>query len=191
MPHAGVYLVTAHVLTGTAAGQGLADLARARGFDPTYYVDKPTERARPALRRLLRHARHAQLSAVVVNSLRDFGPGVVAWVRVLAELRHEGVPVVAAQEPWLELEAVSPYRVLEWAAVAESSNRAASTLVGLAAARAKGRAPGRPQRIGRHLLELALDLLREGKSVVQVAEVLGVHPDTLRRHRAIRALEPR
>ncbi len=59
------------------------------------------------------------------------------------------------------------------------------TVAGLAAARRRGRHPGRPRALDRRARDRALRLRRAGRSIREIAEVLGVSKSVIARELAL------
>lgn len=135
---------------------------------------------RPALDRLMKAARKREVDAVVVARFDRFGRSTRHLVTTLEEFQALGVDFVSLNE---SIDTSTPMGKMVFtvlAAVAELERNIIQERVkaGLKRARKEGKVLGRPARVFDH--ERAQVMWKEGKSLRQIAEVLGVGKDTVR-----------
>ncbi|CAB3774572.1 recombinase family protein [Paraburkholderia humisilvae] len=121
-------------------------------------------------------------STIVVWRLDRLGRSLRHLVEVMSDLRAREVGVVSLTEGIDTRSPTGQFTFHIIAALAEFERALISerTRAGIAAARDRGRRPGRPSSLTRSQIELAVDLLKSN-SEKSVASALNVHHKTLRR----------
>jgi DNA invertase Pin-like site-specific DNA recombinase len=141
---------------------------------------------RPALDLLLAAARKRQLSAVVVTKLDRLARSVRHLTNLVAELEALGVDLVVIDQG---IDTGTPtgkllFHVLAAIGEFERDLIVDRTKAGMAAARRRGRLPGRPRTLDADQVARARRLASTGNSVRKIAELLGCSRATA--HRAVR-----
>lgn len=139
-------------------------------------------RARPALDALL--ARLQPGDVLTVWALDRLGRSLSALVLLLDDLQRRGVGFASLREQIDSSTAAGRLHVHMLAALAEfeRARLVERTQAGLAAAKARGRAGGRPSVMTPTRQKAARDLLAGGLSPKEAARALGVSRSTLYRH---------
>ena len=159
----------------------------ARGLEVAgEYVDHGVSGAkdrRPALDRLVADARQRRFDAVAVVKLDRLARSVRHLVTLAAELEALGVDLVVLDQG---IDTTTPsgrllFHVLSAIAEFERDLIRERTVAGVAAARRRGRHPGRPRALTKRDRERAQRLRRSGKSLRQIARLLGVGHSTVAR----------
>lgn len=138
--------------------------------------------ARPELNRALDYARPGD--ELVVTRLDRLGRSVRHLVELAADLDARGIALVVSEQG---IDTGSPagrmvFHVFAALAEFEAELIAERTRDGLAAARARGRAGGRPAVMTPGKLDVARRLAAEGHSAARIAATIGVGRTTVRRH---------
>src|SRR5437868_10805782 len=168
----------------------LAQLARTRGWDivRVYEETGSAAKQRPAFDRMMLDATRGHFNVLAVWSLDRLGRSMQANLATVLELDRLGVLVVSVRESFLDTS--GPVRplliaIFGWLAQQERERLIERTKAGLERARRQGRRIGRPRAVVD--VAKALALRTQGKSIREVALVLGVGAATL--HRALRSEE--
>lgn len=137
---------------------------------------------RPQLAALLDYARPGD--QVVVWRLDRLARSVRDLVDLVAQLEAGGVQLHSVQEQLDTASAGGRLIFHVFAAVAQFERDLISerTHAGLAAARARGRAPGRPTVMSADKLAAAVALQAAGLTITQIAAQLGIGRSTLTKH---------
>lgn len=164
--------------------------AARRGSETVEYVDRGAsgrKDRRPALDALRDAVRRREVDAVACTELSRLARSVRHLCDLAAELEAAGVTLIVLRQ---SIDTGSPsgrllFHTLAAVAQFEADLIRERTLAGLALARKRGRRPGpRPTLVGERRAR-ALRLRRAGRSVRQIAEVLGTSKSAV--HRALRA----
>ena len=184
MPSAALYL---RVSTDRQMTENQLDdvrrLALARGYEVTVYEEvESAMKRRPVLDRLLADVRAGRISAIAVWSLDRLGRGFQCF-DLFRELTRLGVRVLSVREPWTDVD--GPARellvaVMSWVSGFERQRLVERTKAGLERARRQGKRLGRP-RTSPLKLGAAVERVRAGQSIREVAKATGVNRETLRR----------
>lgn len=163
----------------------LRDYCQRRGWEIAgEYVDNGVSGAkeqRPALDRLLAECRRRRVDAVVVYRYDRFARSLRQLVNALEEFRSLGVDFVSLHEGVDTSTANGRLVFGIFASIAEFERELIRDRVrsGIAAARARGRCPGRPRAV---VDNARIDRLRsQGRSWRQIAGELGVGLGTVHR----------
>jgi DNA invertase Pin-like site-specific DNA recombinase len=121
-------------------------------------------------------------STIVVWRLDRLGRSLKHLVEVLSDLRSRGIGVVSLTEGIDTRSPTGQFTFHIIAALAEFERTLISerTRAGIAAAKDRGRRPGRPSSLTQSQIDLAIDLLKSNSEKF-VAGVFNVHHKTLRR----------
>jgi DNA invertase Pin-like site-specific DNA recombinase len=164
--------------------------ARQRGFTEITFVEEVASGAkvRPALRALLDDACRGRYQAIFVWALDRLGRSAWEIAEIVRRLDTAGVRLVSCQDSWLDT--AGPARsllisIFAWVAEFERGRLVERTLIGLEAARKKGRRGGRPRKLTPLAVAKAIDLLQNGVSVVDAARAGNISRQTL--YRALKA----
>jgi len=164
----------------------LRDYVARRGWEPaTEYVDSGISGAkasRPALDRLMGAAARREFDCILVWKLDRFGRSVLHLSQQLAALTTYGVRFIAVSQG-LDTDASNPssrllLTVLAGVAEFERELIRERTISGVRAARARGKALGRPRRVFRR--DEVARMRAEGKSWRAIAKHLGLPVTTVR-----------
>ncbi len=141
---------------------------------------------REALDRLAPAVRRREVDAVAVTKLDRLARSVRHLTNLAAELEALGVDLVVLDQG---IDTSTPtgrllFNVLAAIGEFEGDLIRERTKAGLAAARRRGRHPGRPRALDARQVARARRMASSGRSVRDVAKVLGCSPNTV--HRAIR-----
>jgi DNA invertase Pin-like site-specific DNA recombinase len=141
---------------------------------------------RPALDRILAAARRRELGTIVVTKLDRLARSVRHLTNLVAELGALGVDLVVIDQG---IDTATPtgkllFHVLAAIGEFERDLIVERTKAGMAAARRRGRLPGRPRALDGEQMQRAKRLAATGNSVRQIAELLGCSRATA--HRAVR-----
>jgi DNA invertase Pin-like site-specific DNA recombinase len=162
----------------------VAQLARARGFEPVVYEEvESAAKARPILDRMLADVRAGRVQAVAVWALDRLHRSMTGAINTVLELDRLGVPVLSVREGWLDTSGpVRPLLVaiFGWVAEQERARLIERTKAGLERARREGKRLGRPPA-SPVLLHAARDLVEAGVPVAEAARRKGVARSTLQR----------
>ena len=138
--------------------------------------------SRPALDRLMRDAAEHRFDAVLCYKLDRFGRSVLNLSQSLALLDSYGVRFIAVSQG-IDTDQSNPtsrllMNILASVAAFELELIKERTLLGVRAARAKGKHIGRPRRVFRR--DEAIRLRNEGHSWRSIGRILGVPAMTVR-----------
>ena len=126
-----------------------------------------------------------RLSCMVLHARRDRLARSTAELLAIAErLNQKEAGLQSLDKPWADTLTPSGRMVLTVFAGMAEFERALirqRTQDGLVGARKRGVAFGRPRKLRRDQQELALELIKQGKSVSAVAKTFNVHPATIYR----------
>ena len=126
-----------------------------------------------------------RLSCMVLHACRDWLARSTAELLAIAEcLNQKEAGLQSLDKPWADTLTPSGRMVLTVFAGMAEFERALirqRTQDGLVDARKRGVAFGRPRKLRRDQQELALELIKQGKSVSAVAKTFNVHPATIYR----------
>ncbi len=150
------------------------------------YVDEAVSGAtdrRPALDRLMADARRRRFDALACTKLDRLARSVRHLTAMGAELEALGVDLIVVDQA---IDTSTPsgrllFNVLGAIAEFERDLIRERTIAGLAAARRRGRHPGRPPALDCRGRERALRLRRAGRSIREIAEVLAVSKSVIAR----------
>jgi DNA invertase Pin-like site-specific DNA recombinase len=140
------------------------------------------KRHRPELERLLGEIRKDDV--LVVTRLDRLARSTSELLAIAEQLNEKEAGLQSLDEPWADTLTPAGRMVLTVFAGMAEFERALirqRTHDGLVDARKRGVAFGRPPKLRRDQQELALELLRQGKSVSAVAKTFNVHPATIYR----------
>lgn len=173
------------------AGNQHADvyaLVKARGYeinDVFEEVGSAAARSRPQFEKMIANAHRGRYDVIVLWSLDRASRSMKGMLDLVLDLDQRGVRVVSVREPWAEVD--GPARALTVAVMGfcaqfERDRLIERTKAGMQRARAEGRRIGRPK--AKIDIDQILDLHEVGKSVRDIARVVGVSSTTV--HRALR-----
>jgi len=154
----------------------------------TYEESESAVKRRPAFDTMIRDARAGVFDVLVLWALDRFGRSALDNLLAVRELDSASVVVLSAREPWLDTS--GPFRepmlyLVSWLAEQERKRLIERTRAGIARARAKGTASGRPigrpRRLARGDVQRIAALSAEGRSVRAIAVALKVPRETVRR----------
>ena len=140
------------------------------------------KRHRSELERLLGEIRKDDV--LVVTRLDRLARSTAELLTIAERLNEKKAGLQSLDEPWADTLTPSGRMVLTVFAGMAEFERALirqRTQDGLVDARKRGVAFGRPRKLRRDQQELALELLKQGKSVSAVAKTFNVHPATIYR----------
>jgi DNA invertase Pin-like site-specific DNA recombinase len=171
--------------------QPLREHAARRGWEAIDFTDRGVSgrrASRPGLDALLATARRRQVDIVVVVKLDRLARSVRHLTLLAAELEALGIQLVVLDQ---QLDTSTPsgrllFTVLSAIAEFEADLVRERTIAGLAAARRRGRNPGRPTKLNPAAVQRAKRLAATGNSIRAIAEMLGCSPVT-----ALRAVRGR
>lgn len=144
---------------------------------------------RPELMRLLDHLREGDV--VVVSRLDRLARSTIDLLSIAEQLNRLGAGLQSLAEPWLNTTTAAGQMIMTIFAGIASFERSLivdRTRAGREAAQKKGVKFGPKPRLSTEQIEHAETLVAAGKSVGQIAGLLGVHRATL--YRALRRSEP-
>jgi DNA invertase Pin-like site-specific DNA recombinase len=158
----------------------LREYAQRRDVEAIEFVDSAVSgrrSSRPALDHLLKAVRRREVSAVVVVRLDRLARSLTHMAQLGEEFRELGTELVSLTEG-IDTSTSTGRALFGMCAVfaqLEADLIRERTVAGLQAARRRGRQLGRPKKIfDRRQVQRAQRLHRSGKSVRQIADVLGV-----------------
>lgn len=140
------------------------------------------KRLRPELERLLGEIRKDDV--LVVTRLDRLARSTAELLAIAERLNEKQAGLQSLDEPWADTLTPSGRMVLTVFAGMAEFERALirqRTQDELIDARKRGVAFGRPRKLRRDQHELALELIKQGKSVSAVAKTFNVHPATIYR----------
>ena len=160
-----------------------------RGAEAREFIDHGVsgrKGSRPALDALVDTARRREVSAVLVTKLDRLARSVRHLTTIAAELEALGVDLIVLDQ---NIDTSTPagrllFNMLGAIGEFEHDLIVERTRAGLAAARRRGRHPGRPRVLDSHQVGRARRLAATGHSVRRIAEMLSCSPATA--HRAVR-----
>ncbi len=163
--------------------------AHRRGEDSRVFADhgvSGTKDSRPALDRLLESARRREISALVIVKLDRLARSVRHLTILAEELDCLGVDLVVLDQAIDTGTATGKllFHVLGAIGEFERTLILERTRDGVAAARRRGRHPGRPRALSTSQISRAKRLRGSGNTVRQIAAIMDCAPATI--HRAIR-----
>lgn len=166
----------------------LRAFCEARAWSTAEHTDVGVSGARdrrPALDQLLADARARRIDVVVTSRLDRLARSLAHLVRLGEELRELGVALVVTEQSIDTTTSTGRLMFSMLGAVAEFERDLLRerTRAGLAAARRRGRHPGRPPALDRRGLDRARRLAASGNSIRSIADVLGVSKSAV--HRAL------
>jgi DNA invertase Pin-like site-specific DNA recombinase len=141
-------------------------------------------RKRPELERLLGEVRKGDV--LVVTRLDRLARSTAELLIIAERLRDQGAGLQSLDEPWADTISPSGRMVLTvFAGIAEFERALIRqrTEDGLRDARKRGVLFGRPKKMRPDQQQLAHELLKQGRSVSEVARTFNVHPATIYRIR--------
>ncbi len=139
-------------------------------------------RNRPALEKLFGQMR--QDDVLVVSRLDRLARSTAELLRIAEQLTEKQAGLQSLDEPWADTTTPSGKLVMTiFSGIAEFERTLilSRTHDGRQAAKARGVAFGRPQKMLPDQKDLARELVREGKSISAVARTFKVHPATIYR----------
>jgi DNA invertase Pin-like site-specific DNA recombinase len=122
---------------------------------------------------------------LVVVRLDRLGRSLRHLIGLVDDLRQRDVDLVSLDEPFIDTTSPTGELVFHiFAAVAEFERQLIRerTRAGLAAAQADGRTGGRPSVMTPTRLQLAREMRKDGESIDNIADTLGVGRSTIYRH---------
>src|SRR3984957_10617471 len=146
-------------------------------------------RNRPKLEKLIEQLRKGDV--LVVTRLDRLARSTSELLRIAERLTEKIAGLQSLDEPWADTTSPSGRMVMTvFAGIAEFERTLiiSRTSDGRLAAKARGVAFGRPEKMRPDQQELARELVRDGKSISAVARTFNVHPATI--HRVIAGLDP-
>ncbi len=141
-------------------------------------------RHRPELERLLGEVRKGDV--LVVTRLDRLARSTAELLIIAERLRDQGAGLQSLDEPWADTISPSGRMVLTVFAGSAEFERALirqRTEDGLRDARKRGVLFGRPKKMRPDQQQLAQELLKQGRSISEVARTFNVHPATIYRIR--------
>jgi DNA invertase Pin-like site-specific DNA recombinase len=167
----------------------LRSYAARRGEDAQEFVDhgvSGSKDTRPALDQLMDCARRREISTLVIVKLDRLARSVRHLTALAEELDSLGVDLVVLDQAIDTGTATGKllFHVLGAIGEFERTLIVERTKAGVAAARRRGRHPGRPRALSASQIARAKRLGAGGNSVRQIAAIMGAAPATI--HRAIR-----
>jgi DNA invertase Pin-like site-specific DNA recombinase len=145
-------------------------------------------RQRPALERLLQELRADDI--LVVSRLDRLARSTAELLRIAEVIREKSGGLQSLEEPWADTTTPAGRMVLTMFAGVAEFERALirhRTDEGREAAKRRGVSFGRPQKLRPDQKALAVSLVREGRSISEVARTFNVHPATI--HRCLNGAE--
>ena len=139
-------------------------------------------RTRPELEKLLGHVRKNDV--LVVTRLDRPASSTAELLRIVELINEKSSGLQSLDEPWADTTSPSGKMVMTiFGGIAEFERSLilSRTEDGRRAAKARGVAFGRPQKMQPDQKDLARELIREGKSISAVARTFNVHPATIYR----------
>jgi DNA invertase Pin-like site-specific DNA recombinase len=147
-------------------------------------------RKRPELERLLGEVRKGDV--LVVTRLDRLARSTAELLIIAERLRDQGAGLQSLDEPWADTISPSGRMVLTvFAGIAEFERALIRqrTEDGLRDARKRGVLFGRPKKMRPDQQQLAQELLKQGRSISEVARTFNVHPATIYRIREHQAAD--
>ncbi|MCK6530607.1 recombinase family protein [Myxococcota bacterium] len=185
---AALYARVSTVNHGQDVGLQLDELRQVgaqRGWTTTDYVDdgvSGTRDSRPALDRMLADAKAGRLDLVAVWRLDRLGRDLRHLLQVIDQLTSWGVGFVSLRDAGLDTTSPSGRLLLQLLGAFSEYEKAAireRVVAGVRRAQAAGKHCGRPRK--EFDLRPAVALLREGRGLKDVARILRLSRQTLRR----------
>ena len=142
---------------------------------------------RPGLQEALSYMRQGDV--LVVWKLDRIARSLKHLLEIVAQLEERGIEFKSIQEQINTTTSHGRFFFNVMGALAQMERELIieRTQAGLAAARARGRLGGRPRKVDDARLSMAKELVQVGKSINEVAELIGVHRSTL--YRRLKALD--
>ena len=142
---------------------------------------------RPGLQEALSYMREGDV--LVVWKLDRVARSLKHLLEIVGQLEERGIEFKSIQEQINTTTSHGRFFFNVMGALAQMEREliVERTQAGLAAARARGRLGGRPRKLDNTRLSMAQELIQVGKSIQEVAELLGVHRSTL--YRRLKSLE--
>ena len=140
------------------------------------------QRQRPELERLLAQLRKGDV--LVVSRLDRLARSTAELLRISEVVTEKNAGLQSLDEPWADTTTPSGRMILTvFAGIAEFERHLirSRTEDGRRAAQARGVTFGRPRKMSKRQEILARELVREGKSISEVARTFNVHPATVYR----------
>jgi DNA invertase Pin-like site-specific DNA recombinase len=141
-------------------------------------------RKRPELEKLLGEVRKGDV--LVVTRLDRLARSTAELLIIAVRLQEKGAGLQSLDEPWADTTSPSGRMVLTvFAGIAEFERALIKqrTQDGLLDARKRGVPFGRPRKMRPDQQQLAQELLKQGRSISEVARTFNVHPATIYRCR--------
>jgi len=140
------------------------------------------KKRRLVFEKMMEDARKRKFDAVLVWSYDRFSRGGLKDIRHIINLNNLGVKFISYQESFLDTtsemgELLLP--IFAWIAKQEAKKISERTKAGLARVRREGKIIGRPKKDTD--LEKIVQLREEGKSLGEIAKVVGLSKETVRR----------
>ncbi len=156
----------------------------ARVFEDEGYSG--SDDSRPGYQALCAAVASGEVDAVVVYRLDRLSRKATSAMQTLITWIQGGCEFFAVDQPILHLGADNPFRLTFCALMAEVAQLERQTIVarvraGLAAARQRGAKLGRPARLSAEDRQRVLALIAEGRTYTEVADIVGVARNTVRR----------
>lgn len=168
-----------------AQRDALRDYAARRGAGAVEFEDRASgsNRHRPALDALMEAVHRREVGAVAVTKLDRLARSVRHLCDLAADLEARGVALIVLDQAIDTSTSAGRFMFHTLAAVAELERDLIRerTRAGVAAARRRGRCPGRPRALAPEQVARARRMRTAGRSYRHVAQVLGVGVATIDR----------
>lgn len=164
----------------------LKEFCKIRGFDLINVYNEKTEqdgRKRPLFLKMINEAHKNKFDIIIVWSFNNFRRfSGIRDVKYINDLLKKGIFFVSYREPFLDTLSRNSQIImqfLDWIASEEEKTIKDRTKAGLERARKQGKKLGRPKiKID---AQKVLDLRKEGKTLFEIASILGTSKETIRR----------
>ena len=140
------------------------------------------KKRRPEFEEMMEDARRRKFDVLLVWSYDRFSRGGLKDIHYISDLNQWGVKFISYQESFLDTtsemgELLTP--IFAWIAKQEAKKISERTKAGLARAQSQGKKLGRP-KVDVETVRM-LQLRQEGRSLDEVAKILGTSKETIRR----------
>lgn len=164
----------------------LRNFCQSKGYEVyreyTENITGTGKKRRPAFEEMMEDARKRKFDAVIVWSYDRFSRAGLKDIQHILKLNDWGVKFISYQEAFLDTtsemgELLLP--IFAWIAKQEAKKISERTKAGLVRARSAGKKLGRP-KVGVEMEKILL-LRKQGKSLGEIAKLLGTSKETVRR----------